>query len=132
MSETHTKLINFMRAKAQLLPKYKRQYFTKADAGAIAKWSEEDAKEVLRKLVEGYDQKRLDSHWNYQDTASCVFCLKYYPECTFCEYGAKHGICCNGSGTDTYTKIGRSLSRGTAIADIVWSNKDLLIKIVQD
>jgi hypothetical protein len=132
MSNAHDKLVDFMRAKAKLLPKYKSLYFLKEDEKAIRSWPDAEADHILEHLRLRY--KRSEGphrYWGNSDSVSCVFCLKYMrgycgPGCGQCTYGEIHGIC--GGGTSIYTRI---MNSNIYIAKIVWEHKDELWKIIK-
>lgn len=80
----------FMQAKADKLKEYhcKIEYYNDDDKNDIMKWSENDCKKVLDKLLS------LDKDL-YDIGNICPFCIKnsYLKGCTFCVYSINHGDC---------------------------------------
>ncbi len=121
------KLIAFMKAKAQYLPKYKRQYFTKKDEAAIRRWDDEDAECVLQELIRTLT---IGSERHLNDYSICAFCVMYDQVCDDCPYGEHHGVCTDPGSL--YDRLCFVLGKRNSITKCILPHKEELLKLLTE
>lgn len=103
------KLIKLMESKEEILEKVfkirKGLYFNEADRKAIEKWTEEEAEEILKKIIHNI---KTNDRAKGLSSYICPFCIKHEDICLNCEYGEHHGVCYHPGSDFKYvlTKVG--------------------------
>jgi len=115
------KLVDFMRTKASLLPKYKKLYFTKKDAAVVLAWPDKEAGQIL------YEIKMALENGYYYPSNICVFCAYHKEACDSCEYGVHHGKC--NKKDSLYMKLSFTFPRTPF--DFIREHAEVLLKCLE-